>query len=425
MKFNIITLGCKVNAYESQIMKELLLNNNFSYVDSESDADIVIVNTCSVTNNADSKCKKMIRGVRKNNQSCILVVCGCMAQNHQNELVDLDIDILIGNKDKSKIVELINNFKINKERITKFYDLMHTDFERMHIHKFSDMTRAYIKIQDGCNNYCSYCVIPYMRGDIRSKDFNETIEETKELVNNGHKEIILTGIHTGSYGRGTDHDLVDLINEMSKIEGLERIRVSSIEITEMNDKFFDMLKNNPKVCDHLHIPLQGGSDEILKSMHRKYNLKEYEDIINKIRSIRPMISITTDVIVGFPGETEEMFQQTIAFCKKMKYAKIHVFPYSRREGTYACKIDGHLDNSIKKERSRRLIEVSNELENNYNSLFIGKELNVLIEEYKDNMSIGHTSNYIKVCISKKLETNKDYKVIVNELYQESVKATLK
>ena len=422
MKFNIITLGCKVNIYESEIMKQKLLDEGFVWT--EDNADIVIVNTCSVTNMADNKSKKMIRGARKDNNNAILVVCGCMAQNHQENLNDLDIDILIGNKDKSKIVELINNFINTKEKYIKFYNNQKLEFEDMCVSEFKDHTRAFIKVQDGCNNFCSYCIIPYMRGNIRSKDINKVVEEAKELVNNGHKEIVLTGIHTGSYGRGLDYDLVDLIERMSEISGLDRIRISSIEVTEINDKFLNMLKNNNKVCNHLHIPLQSGSEEVLKLMNRKYNKEQFKNIIDKIREVRKDISISTDVIVGFPSETEEMFLECMDFCREINFSKIHVFPYSRREGTKACEIPNHLDNATKKDRSRRLISVSDELNRDYNSKFINQVVNVLIEEVKDGKSIGHTSNYLRVIIDEELVPNNEYDVVVTELYQESVKAKL-
>ncbi|MGM9834980.1 MAG: tRNA (N(6)-L-threonylcarbamoyladenosine(37)-C(2))-methylthiotransferase MtaB [Bacilli bacterium] len=422
MKFKIITLGCKVNTYESEMMKEKLLASN--YVECDENPNIIIINTCSVTNMADNKSKKMIRSARANNPQALLIVCGCMAQNHQDKLNDLNVDILIGNKDKSKIVELIQDYQQNKKKIIKFYNEKKLDFEDMSIDKFSSHTRAFMKIQDGCNNYCSYCIIPYMRGSLRSKDINLAFEEAQNLVANGHKEIVLTGIHTGSYGREKDYDLVDLINKMSTIIGLERIRISSIEITEINDKFLDMLKNNPKVCNHLHIPLQSGSEEILKLMNRKYDKSLYKQIIDRIRNIRPNISISTDVIVGFPGETEEMFLECISFCEEMKFSKIHVFPYSRREGTKACTLPNHLDNSIKKCRARKLIEISNRLELQYNTNFIEQDVEVLIEEIKDGYSIGHTSNYLKVFINEILETNETYKIHIVEAYQEYVKGII-
>ena len=411
MTFKIITLGCKVNAYESEIMKELLLNAGYNEVDNN--PEIVIINTCSVTNMADSKSKKMVRRYKRENPNTILVVCGCSSQNNKEVYKEMDIDILLGNKDKSKIVTLINNYKNTKEKYIKFYEDRALEFEDMTINEFSSHTRAFVKIQDGCNNFCSYCIIPYVRGNIRSKDFDKAIEEIKTLVKNGHKEVVLTGIHTGSYGTGLNYDLTDLIHEMSKIEDLKRIRISSIEITELNDKFLEELKNNSKICDHLHIPLQAGSNEILKKMNRKYDLDYYFNKIAVIRKIRPEISITTDVIVGHPYETNELFETTIDTCRKIKFAKIHVFPYSKRDGTPSSRMDHQVDEGIKKQRSRKLIEVSNELEKEYNNSFIGKEKEVLIEEIINGKSIGHTSNFLKLKIDKELEINKEYNVIIS------------
>ena len=412
MTFNIITLGCKVNAYESEIMKELLLNAG--YKEEKEHPEVVIINTCSVTNMADSKSRKMVRRYKRENPNTILVVCGCSTQNKKEEYEQMDIDILLGNKDKSKIVTLINNFKNNHEKYIKFYDDRDLDFEEMTVKEFTSHARAFVKIQDGCNNFCSYCVIPYVRGNIRSKDFNKALEEIKTLVKNNHKEIVLTGIHTGSYGAGLNYDLSDLLHEMNKIEGLERIRISSIEVTELNDKFLNELKENKKICNHMHIPLQAGSDEILKKMNRKYDLKYFFEKINKIREIRPDISITTDVIVGHPYETEELFLKTIETCQKIKFAKIHVFPYSKRDGTASSRMSNQVSDVDKKIRSHKLIEISNELEKEYAKKFIGKKLDVLIEENYGEKSIGHTSNYLRLEIPKILEINQIYDILVNE-----------
>ena len=409
MKFKIITLGCKVNTYESEMMQEKLLNNGFieTYDD---DANVVIINTCSVTNMADAKSRKLIRYAKRENDKAIIAVCGCSAENHKEELLSIGIDILIGNKDKSNIVELINNYVNNNQQYIKFYDNKHLEFENMEVDKFKDQTRAYMKIQDGCNNYCAYCIIPYVRGNIRSKDINLAFNEAKELVKNMHYEIVLTGIHTGSYGRGCGYDLVDLMNKMVTINDLKRIRLSSIEITELDDKFFEFLKNNNKLCNHLHVPLQAGSDKILKLMGRHYDLDYYLKTINKIRSIRPDINISTDVIVGFPGETEEDFQECIEFCKQIGFAKIHVFPYSKRDGTRAASMPEQIDMGIKKERARRLIEVSNELEKKYNEKFLNKEVEVLVEAKEGKLTVGHTSNYLKVIIDGDYPKNTFIKV---------------
>ena len=412
MTFKIITLGCKVNSYESEIMKELLLKAGYKEV--EEQPEVTIINTCTVTNMADSKSKKMVRRYKRENPNTILVVCGCSSQNNKEEYENMDIDILLGNKDKSKIVTIINNFKSNNKKYIKFYDDRNLNFEDMVVNEFTSHARAFVKIQDGCNNYCSYCIIPYVRGNIRSKDFNKTLDEIKTLVKNNHKEIVLTGIHTGSYGYGLGYDLSDLLHEMAKIENLERIRISSIEITELNDKFLNELKENDKICNHMHIPLQAGSDEILKKMNRKYDLNYFFNKIEEIRRIRPDISITTDVIVGHPYETDELFEKTVETCKKLKFAKIHVFPYSKREGTPSSRMDYQVNDSIKKVRSHKLLEVSNELEKEYAKKFIGKTLDVLIEENYDDKSVGHTSNYLKIEIPKKLEINKIYNILITE-----------
>ena len=421
MKFSILTFGCKVNSYESEFMKELLINHGYIYSDDSKTSDIVIVNTCSVTNTADNKCMKTIRGVRRDNKDTILVVCGCTAENHRESLSDLDIDILIGNKDKSKIVEMIEDFKSTNKKYIKFYDSRNKEFEDMNVDSFSDLTRAFVKIQDGCNNYCAYCIIPYVRGSIRSKKFDEAVTEIKNLVLKGHKEIVFTGINTGAYGKETGlYDLTDLIREISKIEGLERIRVSSIEITEIDDKFIEEMKNNPKLCAHLHVSLQSGSERVLKIMNRKYTKKEYLDKINKLKEARPEINLTTDVIVGFPTETEEEFLECVNYCKEVGFSKIHVFPYSKREGTKAATMEGQIPNNIKKDRARRLIAIDNDLQLLYNKKFVNKKVNVLIEEIVDGKAIGHTPNFLKVEIDEVLDTNTCYDVIVKEVFIDKV-----
>lgn len=410
MKFNIVTFGCKVNQYESNMMKERMLSSNFFYVENISEANIIVVNTCSVTNVADKKCLKMIRRIKREYPNSILVVAGCSSQNKQEIYENLDIDILIGNKDKSKIDILLKEYIKNHKRYVKFYNDRKLDFEDMLISDYNHI-RAFIKIEDGCDNFCSYCIIPYVRGSVRSKNFETVIKEAKLLTQKGHKEIVLTGIHTGHY-MDNDYDLTDLINELSKIEDLLRIRISSIEITELNDKFLNMLSTNKKVCDHLHIPLQAGSDEILKKMNRKYDLKYYEEKIKKIRMIRPDISITTDIIVGFPYETDKLFNETLEFSRKMNFSKIHVFPYSIRLGTSAANMPNQVDESIKKERVKKLMDLSETMEKEYYNKFVGKELDILVEECDNNVSIGHSSNYLMIRLNEKLEVGQIYKRII-------------
>ena len=410
MKFNIVTFGCKVNQYESNMMKEKMLSSNFFYEENMRDANIIIVNTCSVTNVADKKCLKMIRKIKREYPNALLVVAGCSSQNNQNVYEALDIDILLGNKDKSKIAELIKEYLDTEKKYVKFYNERDLEFEDMLIKDYNHV-RAFIKIEDGCDNFCSYCIIPFVRGSVRSKDFDTVIKEAKLLTEHGHKEIVLTGIHTGHY-MSNNHDLTDLINELSKIDDLLRIRISSIEITELNDKFLEMLKINNKVCNHLHIPLQAGSDEILKRMNRKYDLAYYEEKINKIRSIRPDISITTDIIVGFPYETDELFSETLEFSKKMNFSKIHVFPYSIRVGTAAASMPNQVDEVTKKVRVKKLMALSKKQEKEYYEKFKGKELDILVEECDNNVSIGHTSNYLMVTLNENLLVGKIYKRIL-------------
>lgn len=410
MKFNIVTFGCKVNQYESNMMKERMLSSNFFYVENISEANIIVVNTCSVTNVADKKCLKMIRRIKREYPNSILVVAGCSSQNKQEIYENLDIDILIGNKDKSKIDILLKEYIKTHKRYVKFYNDRKLDFEDMLISDYNHI-RAFIKIEDGCDNFCSYCIIPYVRGSVRSKNFETVIKEAKLLTQKGHKEIVLTGIHTGHY-MDNDYDLTDLINELSKIEDLLRIRISSIEITELNDKFLNMLSTNKKVCDHLHIPLQAGSDEILKKMNRKYDLKYYEEKIKKIRMIRPDISITTDIIVGFPYETDKLFNETLEFSRKMNFSKIHVFPYSIRIGTSAANMPNQVDESIKKERVKKLMDLSEIMEKEYYNKFVGKELDILVEECDNNVSIGLSSNYLMIRLNEKLEVGQIYKRII-------------
>lgn len=416
MTFKIITLGCKVNTYESEYMLEELKTSGYIY--SEIKPDIIIINTCSVTNMADSKSLKLVRRAKRENPNSIIVVCGCSSQNNQEKYKDIGVNILLGNKGKGDILTLINNYLKNKENYTYFTNERNLDFEAMQVKKFTTHTRAFIKIQDGCNNFCSYCIIPYTRGSIRSKNFEEIIDEVRILVLSGHKEIVLTGIHTGSYN-DQGKDLSDLLEELEKIEGLDRIRISSIEITELDEKFLNVLKNSKKICDHMHIPLQSGSDKVLKKMNRKYDKEYFREKIALIREIRPNISITTDAIVGHPYETEEDFLEYLDFCKEIKFSKIHVFPYSLRSGT-AASLMPQVNDLVKKQRTQELLALSNKLERDYLNNFVGKELDVLLEENIGNYVIGHTSNYIKVYIKGDYKLNMMYRCLIKNIEEEKV-----
>ena len=410
MKISSINLGCKVNAYETEFILSRFKSHGYEIVDS--DADVCIINTCSVTNTSDVKSRKMINRARRENPKACIVVMGCMIEAHKDYDSDL-VDIIIGNKDKNKVYELVEEYFKDKKHLKRLYQDFDSNFEDMFISDMPGRTRAFVKIQDGCENFCSYCIIPYTRGKCRSKDKDKVLEEVETLVNNGYQEIVLTGIHTGHYGEDGKTTFPELLKELVKINGLKRLRISSIEITELNDDFLDVLKNNKVIVSHLHIPLQAGSDKILKLMNRKYDTKFYEEKIKVIRSIRPDISISTDIIVGFPKETEEDFLDTCEFSKKIGFSKIHVFPFSEREGTKACMMDGKLDEATKKDRVNRLMEISSKLERDYLDKFVGKEVEVLIEK-SDNQSMGHTGNYLLVKVNQKLEHNKFYNVIIKK-----------
>lgn len=411
MKVKGISLGCKVNTYEMEYILSMFKKKGYEITDDI--ADIYIINTCSVTNTSDAKSRKVINKViRENNDACI-VVMGCMIEANKDYTND-SISIIIGNKDKNKIVDYVEKYLNDKKNIKKLYDNFDSEFEDMFIDNMEGRTRAFVKIQDGCENFCSYCIIPYTRGKCRSKDKDKVIEEINTLVNNGYKEVVLTGIHTGHYGEDGKTSFSDLLKEIVKIKGLKRLRISSIEITELNDDFLEVLKNNKVIVSHMHIPLQAGSDNILKLMNRKYDKNYYLNKIKEIRKIRPDISITTDVIVGFPGETEEDFQKTCDFAQEIGFSKIHVFPYSRRHGTKADTMPNQIDEQIKKDRVNKLIEISNKLEKDYLDKFINKEVEVLIETIKNGKSIGHTENYLKVEINEELERNTIVNVLIKK-----------
>ena len=410
----IYTLGCKVNTYESEYIINELKNNGYMIKDFNDICDVYIINTCTVTNNSDSKSRKMIRqAIRRNPLACV-VAMGCFIASHMDYKED-GLDIILANKDKSKIVELLDEYFKNKEQIIDLYDKRLSTFEDMYITSFPGRTRAFVKIQDGCDNFCSYCIIPFVRGKCRSKDYNTVINEISELVKNGYKEVVLTGIHTGSYGVDLDISFADLLKGLVKIDGLKRLRISSIEVTELNDSVLDIIKNSDIIVDHLHIPLQAGSDEILKLMNRKYDLDYYKNIINKIRNIRPNIAISTDVIVGFPSEDINLFNKTIETCYEIGFSKLHVFPFSERAGTKASRLDYKIDEKTKKEYANKLISVSHELEVNYMNKFIGTNADVLIEEYIDGYSYGHTGNFIHVKIKGEFPHNEFVNVLLKSV----------
>lgn len=423
MTFAIHTFGCKVNIYESEYVTNLLLEHGYKMIDfnSEEDADIYIINTCTVTNEADKKDRKLIHTTRNNHESSILIVMGCYSQLNPE---DIDADIIIGNKHKSEIIELINEYLKDHKKIIRVKDITKIDFEDMYINRFLTHTRAFVKIQDGCNAFCAYCAIPYARGGIRSKDFDKVISEVTNLVNNGYKEIVLTGIHTGRYGIEKHTNLEKLLRELVNIPGIFRIRLSSIEINEITDGIIDLIKNNDIMAKHLHIPLQSGSNKILKDMNRLYDKDTFINRVVDIRKEIPDISITTDLIVGFPGETDELFEETIDTLNEIKFTKIHTFPYSRRSGTKADTMPNQVDGNIKKCRVKEVLSLSDKYELAFYKQKIGNIYNGIIETRKDGKKIVITSNYIPVEVSTNLENNQEVTIKLHTVNESEIKGEI-
>lgn len=399
-KYKIVTLGCKVNTYESNVIAEKLMKDGFVEAKKNEEADIVIINTCSVTHVSDAKSRQMIRKAIKNNPKAKVGVMGCYAQMASKEISEIaGVNVIVGTSNRESLLPHL--YQNSDEQIIDIKEYSSKDnYEKLSLSSYEDNTRAFIKVQDGCNNFCSYCIIPYARGRLRSRDLNDILQETKKLVDNGYQEIVLTGIHTGAYGLdGGNLRLVDVIKAMIKENpSLRRIRISSIEIVEIDDELLNIIANSHVVVDHLHIPLQSGCDKILKLMNRRYDCAKFLEIVNKIRNVVPNIALTTDVIVGFPGESEVDFNETVEFIKKVNFSEIHVFPYSPRSGTPASKMKEQVHPNIKKSRVEILLNLSKELHYKYMEQFIGKELEVLFEE-KDKSSNwiqGKSSNYLKI-----------------------------
>lgn len=421
MKVRSISLGCKVNSYESEYVLSSFKENGYEIV-LDGEADVFIINTCSVTNQSDAKSRKVINRIARENPHAIIVVMGCFIEANK-DYDNPNVSIIIGNKDKNKVVSLVNEYIKDNKSKKLLYNDFDLKFEDMYITHMNSRTRAFVKIQDGCENFCSYCIIPYTRGKCRSKDKDKVLREIRELVQNGYKEVVLTGIHTGHYGSDINSNLGDLLEEIVKIDNLQRLRLSSIEITELDDKFLKILNDEKVIVSHMHIPLQAGSDEILKLMNRKYDTKYFEDKINKIRSIRPDISITTDVIVGFPGEDERLFKETYDFIKKIKFTKLHVFPYSSRHGTKAETMPNQVSEQTKKERVKELLALSKDLEREYLEKFVGKVVSVLIET-SGNISVGHTGNYLMVKVRGEIPHNEIVNVMIDKVNDNYLEGTL-
>ncbi len=402
MKYKLITLGCKVNSYESEAMGEKIEALGYEYVNEHEPADVVVINTCSVTGIADSKSRQLIRREIKNNSAAIICAVGCYVQMDVEVIQNIEgIAIILGTKNRHKLAEYIKKYQIDRQQIIDVEKnvLKNYEYEHLSVTSYSETTRAYLKIQDGCNNFCTYCIIPYARGPLRSRPMQAVIEEATQLAENGYQEIVLTGIHTAGYGQDfKDYRFGHLLKDLCKIKALKRIRISSIEESEIDDIVISALLECPKIVDHLHIPLQSGCDSTLKRMNRHYTTEQFSRKIEMIRNLFPLISITTDVIVGFPGETDEEFIVTKRFIEQTNFSGLHVFPYSIRKGTPAARMENQIDNSIKKQRVRELIDLSEKLAIDYAKKFENKLVSVLFEEYDPvlHLAKGHTTNYLKV-----------------------------
>lgn len=405
------TLGCKVNQFETEAMTEILEQEGFNVVHDDENSDIYIINTCAVTKESERKSRQFINRAKRNNPDALVVAVGCSVQLNKEKInQETQVDIVIGTKHKGEIGKLIkeklneqldNNFNKNQEEYLIESFSGREDFEELKISTVHDKTRANIKIQDGCSQFCSYCIIPYVRGPIRSRNQNDIIEEVKKIAANGYKEIVINGIHISSYGRDKKESgaLIKLIEDINNIDGIERIRLGSLEPNIITEDFAMRISKLNKACHHFHLSLQSGSDTVLERMNRKYSSSEYSNNVEILRKYMPDAGITTDIIVGFPGETEEEFNETYEFVKKIKFSRIHVFKYSIREGTKAAVMENQVDNNIKSQRSKLLIELGESIANDFMKKFINKDMSVLVETQKDeNIFEGYTSNYLKVLI---------------------------
>ncbi|MDE6656883.1 MAG: tRNA (N(6)-L-threonylcarbamoyladenosine(37)-C(2))-methylthiotransferase MtaB [Anaeroplasmataceae bacterium] len=399
-KIGFVTLGCKVNIYESNALKNELIKRGYEVGEPTSFCDAYIINTCSVTNMADAKSRRMIHRLAKLNPEAVLCVMGCYSQTNKEALELEGVDILVGNGNKLDILPMLEEKLLDKsiEKKIQLLDILnYKTYEPLEVTTY-DHTRAFVKIEDGCENFCTYCIIPYARGPVRSKPADDVIREIKRIVEEGYKEVVLAGIHTGRYENQGIHLSALIKRILKEIPSLERLRLSSIEINEVDDDFINLMGQSKVLANHLHLPLQSGSDVVLEKMERKYDLAFFKERVDKIRSVRPDISITTDVIVGFPYETEEEFEASEEFIQKINFSKLHVFPYSMRKGTKASTFP-QVKDSIKKERTGRLLEVSKRLEAEYAKKFIGSTVEVIIEQIvDDSYMVGHSSNYLQIYI---------------------------
>lgn len=405
-KVKFHTLGCKVNQYETEAAIELFEKSGYKVILDDGIADIYIINTCTVTSQSDSKSRQFIRRAKRENPEAIVVVMGCYSQVSVEEVEAIeDVDIIIGTSERNQIVHLVEKYIENPKRINIVRDIKRDrEFQEIDIEKIKGQTRAFIKVQDGCNNYCSYCIIPYARGNIRSRDPYDVKAEVIRLVENGYKEVVLTGIHIASYGKDLKkYNLLDLISMIHDIKGLERIRLSSVEPVLITEEFLAEVIKYPKFCDHFHLSLQSGSNSVLKRMNRRYTREEYMETVERIRKYYPNAGITTDIIVGFPGETDEEFEETLDLVKKVRFSRVHVFKYSPREGTKAFSMKNQIDGNTKNKRSKVLIDLTENLRKEFETSFIGKDLEVLVERKRKSHYLAHSTNYIEIAFKSKLD----------------------
>ncbi|PTX64850.1 threonylcarbamoyladenosine tRNA methylthiotransferase MtaB [Melghirimyces profundicolus] len=398
------TLGCKVNAYETEAIWQLFQRQGYEKVDFDRKADVYVINTCTVTNTGDRKSRQMIRRAIRKNPDAVVAVTGCYAQTSPGEILQIPgVDVVVGTQGREKLLDYIEEHRRTRQPVNAVKNIMKTrEFEELDVPAFSERTRASLKIQEGCNNFCTFCIIPWARGLLRSRKPESVLKQARQLVDAGYKEIVLTGIHTGGYGEDfEDYKLADLLWDLDKVEGLQRIRISSIEASQIDDRVIEVLNHSDKMCRHLHIPLQAGDDAVLKRMRRRYTVDEYRRKIEHIHQAMPGVAITTDVIVGFPGETEEQFENGYRLIEELGFSELHVFPYSTRTGTPAARMKDQVPADVKQERVAKLIQLSDRLALEYASNYVGEVLEVIPERpYKEDpdsgLYMGYSDNYLQV-----------------------------
>lgn len=423
---SFITLGCKVNQYDSDAMRTLFIKNGYKVAESDTPADVYVVNTCSVTSIGDRKSRQMVRRIRRENPGAVIAVAGCYAQLAPEVFEKMgNVDVIVGMQNRSRIVEYVEKAARSNAVLNEVRDVMAVkDFENLTVDAEGEVkTRAFIKVQEGCDNYCTFCIIPYARGRLKSRKQKDAIEEIKHLVDRGYREVVLTGIHLGNYGKDL-HDgtsLSSLVNELLKIPDLLRIRLGSIESVELSEELIHLMNSEPRVCRQLHLPIQSGSDDVLRAMNRHYRLAEYKNLIADLRKRIPDLALTTDLIVGFPGETEENFKETLATLEELKFSAIHIFPYSQRTGTPAATYPNQVLPEIKKERVHRVQALEKKLSEAYRRRFLGKSVRVLPEEEKHGCFEGLSDEYIRVYLKGEgIERGKIYSVKINSLTEDGL-----